>query len=109
MSSGRTKRTLVSAVSGSTWIRIVTYASCMERTNGARLDTHGAVLARHDQGLANEIRDCLGTRGRSSDAGPTSVASSVPKARASRLSRQWNARFDTGHQAVGVLSLVRRI
>src|SRR6476469_4430041 len=39
MSSGRTKKTLVCAVSGSTWIRIGTYASCVERTNGARLDT----------------------------------------------------------------------
>src|SRR6478736_1963085 len=70
MSSGRTKKTLVCAVSGSTWIRIVTYASCVERTNGARLDTNGAVLARHDQGLASEIRDCLATREDRQMSGP---------------------------------------
>src|SRR6478736_8125281 len=79
MSSGRTKKTLVCAVSGSTWIRIVTYASCVERTNGARLDTNGAVLARHDQGLANEIRDCLCQKGRSSDVRRTSVAALAPR------------------------------
>src|SRR6478735_2691001 len=108
MSSGRTKKTLVCAVSGSTWIRIVTYASCVERTNGARLDTNGAVLARHDQGLASEIRDCLVTREDRQMSGPLWLLRRPREVRATRLSRQWNARFDTGNQAVGVLSLVSR-
>src|SRR6478672_3763963 len=108
MSSGRTKKTLVCAVSGSTWIRIVTYASCVERTNGARLDTNGAVLARHDKGLASEIRDCLVTREDRQMSGPLWLLRRPREVRATRLSRQWNARFDTGNQAVGVLSLVNR-